>query len=314
MTSEATYFIKITDHINKSDRIINRPTNLNTYTSDFNILINHLSKNNTTDFSNISNGKAELSKTETQIVPGYLYNSTKNVTTLVYTLSLIKADNQLSELFLSNFNHESTQTNNTENTNDIQENKETQSEQSNQQQNTSSQTNENVVNQCEQQYKHTEFYGDDNTEFGEFQGASTEFITVDLATPSIYEQTQLREESNAYSYYSNVIVPPYPPSYNNSTCNPYNAYTTYNAYNGYNGYNGYDGYNSNACNSYNPFDRIMNLRGENEDVHFRFGSQVPSTPTTTTTTWAPELINELKFRLAQPNAGLTPSTTPNYFL
>ena len=60
----------------------------------------------------------------------------------------------------------------------------------------------------------------------------------------------------------------------------------------------------------------MNLRDENTDsVHFSFsGSQVPETPTrVSSSTWSPELINELKFRLAQPNAGLTNSNS-NYFL
>jgi hypothetical protein len=57
----------------------------------------------------------------------------------------------------------------------------------------------------------------------------------------------------------------------------------------------------------------MSLRGDNEDVHFTFGSQVPRNPTSSSPIWKPELISELKLRLSQPNAGLTQNNS-RYFL
>ena len=121
-----------------------------------------------------------------------------------------------------------------------------------------------------------------------------EFTNVDLNT-------------NTYSYCNNVITPPYtsyaPNVYNSHKSNPFNSYT------------------SNPFNSYtsNPFNNVMGLRGENEDVHFTFGSQVPRNPTSSVSpvsvvspVWGPELISELKFRLTQPNAGLTQSNSTYY--
>lgn len=261
-----SYLIRITDHVNKSDRIIHRLTNLDTYNSDFNTIINHLNVTNELR-STLSNGVAELSKNEQVVVPGYFYNSTKTVTTLVYTLSLIKVDENLSSVFRSNIQHESSQTTPTENTQDVQT-KETQSESSTTDK--SSQVSDEV-NQLTRQYEETSFFRDDeDEEFGEFQSYVPEFTNVDLNT------------------YDNVIIPPY---------TPYSPYCQQN------------------FDSYNPFQRVMNLRGENQDVHFTFGSQVPRTPTQVVTSWAPELVNELKFRLAQPNAGLNPTNSSvNYFL
>jgi hypothetical protein len=73
---------------------------------------------------------------------------------------------------------------------------------------------------------------------------------------------------------------------------------------------------------YNPFKNIMNIRGMN-DVYFSIGSEVPKVPTKsitsnkynsylTTNNWTPELVNELKYRLSQPNAGLTPTNITSY--
>lgn len=263
MTENVSYLIRIQDHINKSIRIVNHITNLNTYTHDFNIIINSLNKDNIYTSAS-SNGQAELSRVENIVVPGYIYNSTKSVTTLVYTISLIKIDETLTNLFLSESSHAETQTNTTNDTSDIQT-KETQSEQ--QTSNKDSQT-QNDINELARQYENTKFYNDreDEAEFGDFQSYVPEFTNVDL--------------NSCYPYCNNVIVPSYTPTH-----------------------------------SYNPFTNIMSLRGENDDVHFTFGSQVPKAPTQVINNWKPELISELKFRLNQPNAGLLPTNSNvNYFL
>lgn len=260
MTLDVNYFIRIKDHINKSDRIVSKITSLDTYIADFNTIINFLNKDNQY-LVTLTNGEAELTKSETVTVPGYIYNSSKNITTPVYNLSLVKIDTQLSELFQYKSIDKETQTINTENASDI-HSKETQFEQD----------SESKLSQTDEEH--------DEEEFGEFQGYTScptpEFVNINLNECSP-------------SYYNNVIIPPCP---------------------------SYNPYESNSF-SYNPFTNIMNLRGENDDVHFTFetgrGSQVPSNPTQIAPTWGPELISELKFRLAQPNAGLLP-TNANYFL
>jgi len=257
-----SYLIKVTDHINKSERVINRLTSLDTCNHDFHTIIDYLNMKNEYQ-STLSNGIAELTKNEQVVVPGYFYNSTKNIRTLAYTLTLIKVDEKLSNIFLKEYTDNNTQT---ENTTDIQT-KETQSEQSTK--DSSSQVYAEV-NKLTKQYEDTDFFQEDTEEFGEFQSYTPELFTnVDL------------NSSPSYHCYdrSNVIIPPYQPYSNN------------------------------------PFQNLMNLRGENEDVHFTFGSQVPRNPTQVVTNWAPELVHELKFRLAQPNAGLTPTnSTINYYL
>lgn len=264
---EESYLIKITDHINKSDRIIYRLTTLESCNKDLHTVVDTLNKDNKY-LSTISNGHAELTLNEQVVVPGYFYNSTKTVTTLAYTLSLIKIDDKLSNLFLDTRDAD-TQTNSNTTPSDLQT-KETQSESTTK--NASSQVYD--VSQLTQQYEDTKFYDDDQEEFGEFQSYTPEFVNVDLNNnnPFCYDRSNDR---------SHVIIPDYP----NTT-----------------------------FNSYNPFNNIMSLRGENEDVHFTFGSRVPKTPTQVVTNWAPELVSELKFRLAQPNAGLTPINGTSYFL
>jgi hypothetical protein len=265
-----SYLIKVTDHINKSERIIHRLTTLDTYNSDFQTIINYLSIDNEYQ-STLSNGVAELTKNEQVVIPGYFYNSTKNISTLTYTLTLIKVDEKLSNVFLTETTDSHTQT---EESNDLQT-KETQCETSTK--DTPSQVYAEV-NKLNKQYEDTEFFREDDEEFGEFQSYTPEFTNVDLNSPTFpcYDR-------------SNVIIPPYQPY----STNPFQNNSFQN----------------------NPFQNIMNLRGDNEDVHFTFGSQVPKTPTQVVTNWAPELVHELKFRLAQPNAGLVPTNSSiNYYL
>lgn len=280
MTPDVNYFIHVKDHINKSARVINKMTNLNTYSQDFNTIVKYLNKDNMFNVS-MNNSEAELFKLETQVVPGYIYNSTKTVNTLVYTLSLIKIDSQLSNIFQVTYTTAETQTIEQDNTENIQTQTQTQ-EQEQSKDTKASQTNE-------------EYDNSSSNEFGEFQGyVPPEFTDVDL---------------NPHPYCNNVITPPYPNYQYNSypygnTYNPYNPFTS-------NPYNQYTSYES------NPFNTVMNLRGEGEDVHYTFGSQVPQNPTTpllsSSNTWSPELISELKCRLSQPNAGLTHRNN-TYFL
>jgi hypothetical protein len=254
MTTNVNYFIQIKDHINKSTRIINKITHLDTHNHDFNTIVAYLNKDDLFSVST-SNGEATLSKAETQIIPGYIYNSSKIVNTLAYTLSLIKIDNQLSSVFLTNCTDRETQTH---------EQADIQTQEDGQKQETDTKCSQTTgehdspsVEECE-------------SEFGEFQSYThPDFTNVDLYT-------------NTYPYCDNVIT------------TPYTSYTS------------------------NPFNNIMSLRGENEDVNFTFGSQVPRNPTSSpmypaSPIWGPELISELKFRLSQTNAGLTQNNS-TYFL
>lgn len=261
MTSDVNYFIKVKDHINKSERVVNKVTTLDTYISDFHTIINHLNKDNLY-LTTLTSGEAILTKTDTVTVPGYIYNSTKTVTTVVYTLSLIKIEMELSELFHAEYTNRSSQTNNVEDTSNVQT-KETQSKNETEDKNSQTVELSEIVEITDVT---------DDSEFGEFQSYTPEFTNVDLNGPT-------------YPYCNNVIVP---------------SYTPYNSYNPF-------------SNTNNPFNHIMNLRGENDDVHFTFGSQVPRTPTQITPSWSPELISELKVRLSQPNAGLLP-TNATYYL
>ena len=289
--SEVNYFIKITDHINKSDRIISKQTTLASYMDDFKIIMDELSKNDTYT-STISNGKVELFKNVEIEVKGYIFNTKTTVTKLAIELNLIKIEENLSKIF--NLEKEVQ-------TEILQESQEAQEQKEQKEQN--SQTEEEHTSK--DIYQQTTFYDD---EFSDFQGYEDPevFSEVSLNSPKIYQKYEYPQypcqlyqpythQSYTYQYPNfyeqNVIVPTYTqPTYTS---------TTYN-----------------QVNENNPFNNIMNLRDENTDsVHFSFsGSQVPETPTrVSSSTWSPELINELKFRLAQPNAGLTNSNS-NYFL
>ena len=65
----------------------------------------------------------------------------------------------------------------------------------------------------------------------------------------------------------------------------------------------------------------MNIRS-NDNVYLSFGSEVPKQPTKyintkepylMTNNWSSELIDELKYRLSQPNAGLIPANITSYY-
>lgn len=258
------YLIKITNHVNKSERIINQVVTLTTYSSHFNKIVKELIRQDSSMTSSISHGRAELYKTETIIVKGYIYNSKSDVSKVVYELSLIKLDEDFTSLCVNpTVNTNSTQTEQ----GDIKE------ERTKEQEN---QTETPVYVDTETE---PEPHLEDSDEFGEFQSA--EFTNVDLHYPlSTYQQT--------YPYYQNtdILVPEY---------YPYTANNTYTNQNNY-----YTNYSTNPFTSTNPF----------------IGSNVPSTPTrpAVVNSWAPEMMNELKFRLAQPNAGLNYTNSTNYYL
>jgi hypothetical protein len=276
MAPIVNYFIHVKDHINKTTRIINKITNLDTCSHDFNTIVKYLNKDNIFTI-NTSNCEAELFKSDTQVVPGYIYNSTKTINTLVYTLSLIKIDSQLSNIFQVTCTTTETQTIEQDDTKNIQ-----------------------TQEDWQKQYKETNF--SQTTEKHSAEECDTEFGAFQSYTPSKFTNT------TTYPYFNDIIIPsPYYTSkpFNSYTSKPFNSYTS----------NTFNSYMSNTFNSYisKPFNNVMSLRGDNEDVHFTFGSQVPRNPTSSSPIWKPELISELKLRLSQPNAGLTQNNS-RYFL
>jgi hypothetical protein len=92
------YFIKIKDFINNTERIISKKITLDNYITHFSNIYNHLNINNKyTLFSN--NDVCDITGTEEVIVKGYLFNTTTIVTKQFYQLTLIKIDNELSDIF-----------------------------------------------------------------------------------------------------------------------------------------------------------------------------------------------------------------------
>jgi hypothetical protein len=244
MSDQINYFIKIVDHKNNSESIVNKRVQLNNYSFYFSQIIDELIGSNTTMTSTLSNdGKAKVFEKESIISKGYFYNSTSEVDKLVYELSLVKIEEDLSNIF----NDDKFSQTNFENVEEHkQEHQEVQTE------------------DTEYVDKSTDPESNSEEEFGDFQGPEV-FSNIDLNVPQTYPY-----------YYPNVIVPEYTqPTYQN-----YTPYT----------------YNYPSSNQF-------------------VGSSVPSYPTQPVqpviNTWSPELINELKFRLAQPNAGLN---NTNYFL
>lgn len=296
MNTNNNYLIQIVDHNDNSQKIINHITNLNSYVDDFNIIMNHLNKDNEYSLT-LLNEKAVISKSEQIIIPGYLFNTTKNTTKIVYTLNLIEIDLTLSNLFLTLEDHKNnctsflklcnennsnkinteTQTDSEQQTEELQDEYDTQyyraledgydtecdTEYDNEYDTESDSDNEPFIkylrsNSLEDMYNNTDFYGDDETKpFGEFQYSSANYIC---------------DYDECFSHAD--IIKEYEPSYN-SLNNPLNK------------------------SSYNPFHRITTNSNNN------------IIPQQNRTTWNPELITELKFRLTQPNAGLSPI---NYFL
>lgn len=266
MTSVVNYFIHVKDHINKSSMVVNKTTTLHTHTQDFNMIINYLNKDDVyTVIVNNSKDKlsnVELFKSEIKVVSGYIYNSTKTVSSLSYTLSLVEINDQLSTIFQTNYTNSETQTDNDINTQNLQ----TQEDKEQETNTTSSQTSEQENDDDVEKYE---------IEFGEFQ---------DYTRPAF---SDLNTSYNSYNSYT-----------------PYTNQYQYDSYNSYNSYNSYDSYIS------NPLD-------------FKFGSKVPPNPTSpilssmsspmSSPMWGPNLINELKFRLTQPNSGLSSNNTNSIF-
>lgn len=288
------FFIQIENHIDKTIKIVNKITNLDTYSSDFNIIINKLNTDNTFD-SVYHDLKVELFKTETTVVKGYIYNSTKIIKTLVYTLTLIQYDNILSQLFKNNVDNTS-QT-------DIQ---------SQQEQTDTINTMMSNLNINETESKYDTKDGDKtdteaDSEFGEFQSAPlvtpdfsykfTNTVPIDLTSYTHYNFDNSCYTYNSDNYYNSYNS--YNPYNSDNSCNPYNIGNSYNPYigNSY-AFNQFTKGKDVKSNSYNPFDNINGLRDYNTDIYINKGSQQSTNPTNV------EFINELKLRLTQPNSGL----------
>lgn len=104
------YFIKIESDTN-SGQIIKNMTTLESFKHDFEIIYSHLNKNGEY-FYELSDYKMYIRKNENVLRKGYIYNTKVNVIKNVYTLSLIKCNEELSELFVKNVSQQGTQTNN----------------------------------------------------------------------------------------------------------------------------------------------------------------------------------------------------------
>jgi hypothetical protein len=262
MNSESSYFIKIVNHKNNTEKVVNQRVQHNNYSFYFGQVIDSLLNPSTMSSTLNNEGKAQIFEKEAVVSKGYFYNSTTEVDKLIYELSLIKIDDTLSNLF-----------------NDdkfCQTNQEQPSESLEGSQGEEQESQTDLVRYND---KSTEPEVSEEDEFGDFQGPEI-FSNIDLNAPQ------------TYPYYNpNVIVPEYP-------------YQTYQ--------------NCNPC-SYNPCSYPYTIPAYTTPVYNNcdtfIGSSVPSYPTQptqpVTTSWTPELINELKFRLAQPNAGLNHT---NYFL
>ena len=269
--SEVNYFIKMTDYINKSEKIISKQTTLNSYMTDFKIIIDELSKTDTY-YTSISNGKAELFKNVDVEVKGYIFNTKTTVTKLTIELNLIKIEEALSKLFTINKD---------DNTVIDISNKEVQTE--NFDASEEKKYQEKQVSCIQDTYQQYTFYDEDFSDFQEYKEPEEVFTDIKLNSQKIYKRYENPCQYEypyqyKYPYEDNVIVPTYNPA-------------TY--------------------NQNNPFNTIMGLRGDTDNIHLSFsGSQVPATPTKVySNTWSPDLINELKFKLTQPNAGLNYSNT-----
>lgn len=99
-----SYLIKITDKVNNSHEIIYCETSFESYNDSYIKIYESLNSNkdltlNIKDDNNTKN--ATISKYTTVKNKGYLYNTTSNTTIILYELSLIKINTDLSSLFIS---------------------------------------------------------------------------------------------------------------------------------------------------------------------------------------------------------------------
>lgn len=275
------YFIQVTNHIDNTIKIIDKITNLDTYSADFNVIINQLNTDNTLTTVHTNDYKVELFKTEKVVVKGYIYNSSKTINTLVYTLTLVEIDNTFFKNNIDSYSQ--TELQDTPNQTDI----------------ISTMMSKLDINNNADNDADTELNSD--SEFGEFQTATPKFTDLDVISPyfsSSHSNSSNSHFSNAYSYpyYSNSYYP----------CNSSNSYTKYTPLDYYNSYDTCVDKNikQSINTSYNPFINVNTLRGDTE-LYINKGSQVPTNPTNL---YNNELISELKLRLTQLNSGLKPTS------
>lgn len=97
------YLIKISDKINKSDRIIFKKVTLDSYESFYRQIFDKLNSNNDLSISfTFSTVTSTIFKPVNTQVKGYLYNTTSTINTVLYELSLVKIDQDLSSIFTKN--------------------------------------------------------------------------------------------------------------------------------------------------------------------------------------------------------------------
>jgi hypothetical protein len=287
MNNETKYFIKIIDHIRNNEQIINCEMNITNYMDNFNIIINYLNKDSPF-VSTITNDKAEIFKQEEIQVRGYFYNTKRIKTTLIYELKLVEINNYLSSLFNLKKEKESQtdfipELESVWNENEQFEEKDHQDDQDDQDDHQDDQRDNDSFTSLEL-----------NSECDQCEELELDEIYMRIKKKA--EHCLNKEEINKnLDYYSMDFN--YPPVYSSIFNNNYSNV---------------------IIPEYNPFKNIMNIRGDN-DMYFSLGSEVPKIPTKPivkdliTNNWTPELIDELKYRLSQPNAGLVPTNITSYY-
>lgn len=96
----STYLVKIVDHLNKSEQILSVFTTLETYIDTYTKICNSINKENDFIVSVcMSDATATLTTHQEVLRKGYLYNTKSKITQPAYNLSLIKVNEELSDLF-----------------------------------------------------------------------------------------------------------------------------------------------------------------------------------------------------------------------
>lgn len=83
------FLIKVFDHINNNESIINKITNKDICMNDLNIVADYLNGENEYMLKEVED-MIILSRDKEEVISGYIYNSRKIINELVYTISLIK--------------------------------------------------------------------------------------------------------------------------------------------------------------------------------------------------------------------------------
>ena len=306
-----THLIKITDHITNTEYILTHKTTLEHYQNDFKKVVQHLGTQH--QLSEIlSNEKSELFTHEEVEIKGYLYNTKKSISKLAFELNLITINNDISQQFLT---EQQTQTEQ-----QVQYEQQTQTEQQLLTE-TQTQTENQLLTETEQQtyyydqydpyhYYYQQCYENYHAEFcNQFTNkckidtddqAFGEFQSYEQQQQQQQQQQPVLESVDDFNHVKVYVPEPssssYPsyvaPSYSEPYVPPYMHKQL----------GGYGSYDNNYFSSLRTLDDDMKITVSTKKEKVPEAMTVPkkSEPFG----WAPELINELKLRLSQPNAGL----------